>query len=302
MCSTIQEDFNMYKILIWGTGLIYGHNLSLLQYFEHKNMFKIVAVTSNEYYLSKLDGYPFVPKKELHSLSFDYCIVALDNINQILDEATQLGIPSNKLIPISVLSTPLFDFDKYIAIKESPPTIISPNCFAGLCYHQFGLQFKSPTINMFFRDDEYLPFISNIHHYLQLPLEYIQDGYDPITKHSYPICRLGDLYPHFNHYMTFENAYAKWNTRKERINWSNIIYTAYAVNPTMEQDYHSLSLEKKYIFVPHSPTHPESIHMPYDSSLYSHYGLALNQIASYTNNQIDLLALLNRQKNILRTL
>ena len=58
-------------------------------------------------------------------------------------------------------------------IKNKNFTIISNNCTAGFIYHDLGLKFLTPTINLFIRTDEYITFANNLEYYLSCSL--IQD-------------------------------------------------------------------------------------------------------------------------------
>lgn len=46
------------------------------------------------------------------------------------------------------------------------PTVFASNCNGGVLTHDLGLQFKSPTVNLFIRPKEYVKFLGNLHHYL----------------------------------------------------------------------------------------------------------------------------------------
>ena len=45
-------------------------------------------------------------------------------------------------------------------------TVLSHNCNGGVVLHDLGQQFKSPTINLFMKADDYLKFLENLEHYL----------------------------------------------------------------------------------------------------------------------------------------
>ena len=97
-------------------------------------------------------------------------------------------------------------------------SLFSPNCYAGIIYHRLNLEFKSPTINMFFPSKkEYLKFVSNLRHYLNVELiNCIDSNYDC------PVGMVDDVKIVFNHYDTFEEAKVAWNRRKSRVNYDNI--------------------------------------------------------------------------------
>lgn len=104
------------------------------------------------------------------------------------------------------------------SVKNKCFTIISQNCIGGVLYHDLGMKFLSPTINMSFDGPDFIKFVSNIQHYVSLDLkEYITDNV------KYPVGHLGDIEIRFNHYASFEDAYEKWNVRKSRINFDNIL-------------------------------------------------------------------------------
>ena len=98
-------------------------------------------------------------------------------------------------------------------------TIISPNCTGGVMYHDLGLQFRSPTVNLYFEAEDYIKFCENLKYYLDIELcEFVSDD---ITE--YPIGKLGDLTVYFVHYKTFDEAKQKWDERKKRIDFNNLL-------------------------------------------------------------------------------
>lgn len=97
-------------------------------------------------------------------------------------------------------------------------SLFAPNCYAGIIYHRLGLQFKSPTINLFFPyKKQYLKFVSNIQHYLSKELVFVKDNI-----WNCPTAMLDDVEIVFNHSKTEEEAAKHWNKRKERVNYDNI--------------------------------------------------------------------------------
>ena len=105
-------------------------------------------------------------------------------------------------------------------------TLIARDCVGGILYHQLGLKFLSPTINLFFIPEEFNYFCLNLKEYIAGELVELVDNDTP-----YPI---GLIYPvkgasitrpvrvDFMHYDSFEQAKNKWNVRKQRINWNNL--------------------------------------------------------------------------------
>lgn len=94
--------------------------------------------------------------------------------------------------------------------------IIAQNCIGGVLYHDLGLEFASPTVNLFFRSPDFVRFVLNLKHYMAL---------EPTMTwgENYPIGYLEDVQIHFMHYATCSEARDAWNRRKRRINWDNIV-------------------------------------------------------------------------------
>lgn len=106
-------------------------------------------------------------------------------------------------------------------LKNSDFTIICNNCFGGLVYHNLSQRFNSPTINLFIPPNDFLQFVANLKEYLEKELVEIKEHNNP-----YPIGTLTlegyTVYIHFMHYASFEEAKAKWDERKKRIDYSNL--------------------------------------------------------------------------------
>lgn len=105
------------------------------------------------------------------------------------------------------------------SVKPSDVTIISQNCIGGVIYHDLGMQFLSPTINLFFKEPDFVRFVLNLEHYMACELEMR-------WEEEYPVGRLEDIEIHFMHYETCREAKEKWERRKQRINWGNILVLA----------------------------------------------------------------------------
>lgn len=109
-------------------------------------------------------------------------------------------------------------------LKNTSPSILCNNCVAGVIYHDLGLKFNSPTINLFMRPDSYIRYLTDIEYYLKCEL--VESAEENI---AYPV---GVLKPYdgtheevkifFQHYKTFENAREKWAERSSRIDFDNL--------------------------------------------------------------------------------
>lgn len=106
--------------------------------------------------------------------------------------------------------------------RNSEVTILSMNCTGGILYHDLGLQFRSPTINLFMRAEDFIKFCEKLNYYLSI--DEMRECHDPniIEERKYPIAYLGDLTLFLVHYASVAEAQEKWNERKKRVNWDNI--------------------------------------------------------------------------------
>lgn len=98
-------------------------------------------------------------------------------------------------------------------------SIISQNCIGGVLYHDMGLKFLSPTVNLFFKEPDFVRFVQNLEYYMGLKLEMR-------WEEEYPVGSLGDVSIYFMHYRTCREAKESWEKRKERIIWDKILVLA----------------------------------------------------------------------------
>lgn len=116
-------------------------------------------------------------------------------------------------------------------IKNYDFTIISNNCWGGTIYESYHLKKNSPTVGMFFMAADYIKFLSDIHHYLESKLVFIEPENskykEELSKDSrwghYPIGKIDDIELFFLHYHSREEAMDKWTRRCKRINWNKLL-------------------------------------------------------------------------------
>lgn len=125
-------------------------------------------------------------------------------------------------------------------LKINKFSIISQNCIGGVLYHDMGVQFQSPTINLFFEAADFMKFVMNLRYYMKCRM-IVYWGLD------YPIGELDDIKIHFMHYSTCEEALDCWNRRKKRLDYNKIIVVATDRDGFSEkefQEWRSLSYKK----------------------------------------------------------
>lgn len=106
---------------------------------------------------------------------------------------------------------------KRLRLKNRTPSIIASNCIGTFMYYDMKLRYLSPTINLSFEMNDYVRFLEDLPRYLEQPVVPCADD-----RFDYPCGMIGDVQIRFNHYKTFEEAAAKWEERKKRIDWDNL--------------------------------------------------------------------------------
>lgn len=111
-------------------------------------------------------------------------------------------------------------YQKRLIRKDT--TIISMNCTGGILSHDLNLKFLSPTVNLYFRAEDFIKFCERLDYYLSI--DTFTECKDPkiVGDRKYPIAYLDDIVVFFVHYKSFSEAVSKWNERKKRVNKDNI--------------------------------------------------------------------------------
>lgn len=95
-------------------------------------------------------------------------------------------------------------------LRNRKACLICQNCIGGVFYHDMGLPFLSPTINLFFSGEDFVRFAEDLSRYLALePQMYWGE--------RYPMGKLGDVTVHFMHYDTCREAKEAWLRRAKRV-------------------------------------------------------------------------------------
>lgn len=101
-------------------------------------------------------------------------------------------------------------------------TFLCPNCIGGILFHDLGLKFLSPTVNLMMSQNDFIDFVLNLDEYL--------NGYFDFFKHNEYDCPCAylkakgqkDIIIHFTHYKDQKTAVEKWKERTKRIQRDNI--------------------------------------------------------------------------------
>lgn len=126
---------------------------------------------------------------------------------------------------------------------------INELCGGGVVSHELGLRFNSPTVNLWFKPEEFIKFLNRLEYYLY-SCE-IQEDIQSRQECGYPVGKLDDIRVYFAHYKSFEQAKQKWNERLKRLHMDNIYIIMVQKDGCTEQDilsFDQLKFKHKVIF------------------------------------------------------
>ena len=114
-------------------------------------------------------------------------------------------------------------------LKNRDFTIISNNCWGGMVYQKYGLQYRTPTVGLYILGHDFVKLCSDLRSYLAKDLIFIpwkQSSYYPQLKDKepYPVAKLGDIEIYFMHYQSESEATEKWNRRVKRVNPDKLLF------------------------------------------------------------------------------
>ena len=195
---------------------------------------------------------PFLDEKTLATVEYDIVIVGGVNVSMaaVLKDAARLGLDKDKIVLDRTICVPGFTLEKYKQLRHSQLSIISLVCWGGLAYHLFGLPFTSPTINMFFEEDDFLKLLHDPHHYFDKELRFYKMKSTETEKNIYPIFLLGDIQASMSHYKDVDKAREDWERRRLKINWFNTLVMMFTEKREVLEEFDRLPYAKKVCFVP----------------------------------------------------
>lgn len=176
---------------------------------------------------------------------YDYFLIDDKNYKDIRRNLINNGILDNKILNDTIFNG--YDIKKAIRAKKLKEgnedlTIISNTCTAGFLYNMLGIQYNSPTIWMFFKDEDYIKFVKNMKEYLNYDLELYFD-----ERLGYPVGKLKDINIYFNHYKSCEDAYEKFNLRKKRINYERLMFVGMFSDEKIIEEFMEANSNKKIV-------------------------------------------------------
>ena len=195
---------------------------------------------------------PLLDEKTLASIEYDIVLVFGDKISMpaVLKEAMRLGLEEDKIVLDRTVCVPGFTLEKYKQLRHSQLSIFSKNCWGGLICHLFGLQFRSPTVNLFVMN--FMKLFGNPQYYFEKELRYfkLSEGNFRGSKWKYPTFLLGDIEMHMLHYNNIDQAREQWERRRLKINWYNALIMTFTEDRKILEEFDQLPFAKKVCYVP----------------------------------------------------
>ncbi len=102
-------------------------------------------------------------------------------------------------------------------LRNSSPSFLCPNCIGGILFHDLGLRFRVPTVNLMMEQTDFVKFVLSLDEYLSMQLEFFDK-----PGCTCPCAHLGDIVIHFTHYANEQEAARSWYERAKRIDRENL--------------------------------------------------------------------------------
>lgn len=170
-------------------------------------------------------------------------------MSKVTQNAIKLNLPKEKLLGDWIVCIPGFTLEKYRHLQESHISIFSANCIGGFFSNVLGLQFRSPFVNLWLMNNDFIKFLREPHTYLEKHLTYKGTTFDSRKINEFPVAMLGDITLNLMHYKSFEEAVNAWESRKARINWDNLFVMMLTERKEILEQFDALPYIKKVCFV-----------------------------------------------------
>lgn len=174
------------------------------------------------------------------------------------------------------------------SIQNRDFSIIASNCTGTLPYRFLKIPYSTPTVNLLFYAPCYLKFVKNLEHYLAQPMTFTALSKYPRGEqtrveheHYFPVGQLDDIEVHFMHYYNETEAVEKWERRKQRINFDNLIFAFTdkdLCTPELLAEFDAIDHPQKYVLTAkHIPEISSAVQVPYFADqdeigdCYTHY-------------------------------
>lgn len=253
------EINNKPRVVIWfvsNDNRFIGNAKNILE--KQFNGVDLIGVTANTKITVKDETgreLPFLPLNELsqNGGGYDIFLVAGGRpigMSEITKFARAIKLDENKLLADWIVCIPGFELKKYRQLQRSQLSIFSINCFGGSLSHTLALPFRSPFVNLYLSNKDFVKFLENPHFYFGKELVYHGQKMDSKKTYYFPVAAMDDVLLNMMHYKNFEDSVINWEKRKTRINWYNLFVVMWATSQEELEKFDSLPYGKKACFVP----------------------------------------------------
>ncbi len=246
----------MRRIVLYGCGYYYSKVKDIIKKAEEEGRFEVVGISARDLPSEKtMDGWRLIPCNALLEESFDSILI----MSEMHDEEIRAELMAQGV------SSKAFDYHfcpEYWDTSINGISILSNLCWGGIAAHTLGIECCSPTKDLWISESEFLKLLKNLNFYLSLDPVFVgwaeADGRFDAAR--YPLLAIGDIVLHCNHDTDPEKAYEKWQRRKTKINYENLIAVLITENPELEKQFYQLdNITKKYCLVPWKSSYRHSI-------------------------------------------
>ena len=172
-------------------------------------------------------------------------------MSKVTQAARQLHLPDEKLLGDWIVTIPGFTLEKYRRLQRSRLSIFSVNCFGGCISNMLGLPFRSPFVNLWLENADFIKFLRAPRIYIDADPHFEKmTGTSQEASDGYPLLSLGNISLNMMHYREVDDAISKWQERKQRINWYNLLAIISTENENILQQFDALPYGKKVCLVP----------------------------------------------------
>lgn len=247
------EMSHTYRTIIWHSGRLLDNFINSIKLYENRGKIKILGIAHMFTAFENCYGYPSLQVSDFSDLKPEVIIVMEEGkaYKQAVDAINQL-YPGNSwmILPYKAFSLQNLNITKYNNLLTNPVTILANNCWGGITYNRLGLEFHSPLINMFLKDEDYLKFLQRPWYYTGKELEFDHEELNNDTKKNFPVMRVDDVLFYCNHYENAEEAKTAWENRRKKINWNNVFVMMFTKDKAVAEKFTKLPYDKKVCFVP----------------------------------------------------
>ena len=182
-------------------------------------------------------------------------------MEEVRKNAHQFNLPEEKLLGDWIVCIPGFTLEKYRQLQQSRLSIISRGCFGGMISNMLALPFRSPFVNLWLPAKDFNRLLRNPRAYMEEDLVFKSKEYKAYAGFEIATYTCEDVSIVMEHYKDFDEAVRKWNERKKRINWDNLLIVNILEDPELLREFDAMPYDKKVCFVPFKSDLPSAFYI-----------------------------------------